>query len=305
MLKIKLTNMRKLLIIAFACLLPAIMVCGILFTGCKGQTKIKMYDVTTSKVETLKLEDYVAGATAAEMDDSFALSALETQAILCRTYAIYFKQNKLSKYKGADISNDITEAQAYTNKVSNKIKQAVKNTSGKIITDQSGKTILPYYCNNCGGKNSLASTVLGAKTDYIKQVETGENEQNSKDFSWQASLTKADILYAVRSLGGNLASVNSFKVNKTDSAGRALEFNIGGIVVNANKFRLAVGSTIFKSCLITNIAVSNTSVTFSGLGYGHGVGLSQHGANILAQSNYTWDKIIGYYFSDVKIVTVK
>lgn len=297
--------MKKFFILPLAIFLPAILLCSVTFTGCKGQTKIKMYNITTAKVETLKLEDYVAGATAAEMDDSFALSALETQAVLCRTYAIYFKQNNLSKYKGADISNDITEAQAYSDKVTSKIKQAVKNTEGKIITDQRGKPILPYYCSNCGGKNSLAETVLGAKADYINQVETGETEQNSKNFSWQASISKSDILYAVRSLGGNLASVNSFKINSADSAGRALEFNIGGTIVNANKFRLAVGSTMLKSCLITNIDVSNNSVTFTGLGYGHGVGLSQNGANILAQSNYTWQKIIGYYFKDVNITKVK
>ncbi len=269
--------------------------------GCKSQETIKLYDVNLNKIVTLALEDYVAGATAAEMDENFSSTALETQAILCRTYAYYFKENNLSKYAGADISNDITEAQAYTTSIPDKIKTAVKNTKGKVIKSN-GKYILPYYCSNCGGASSLASDVFNITANYLQQVETLENEDNSKNYYWQAEISKFDILYALSNIGISLASVNSFIVDSCDASNRALTFNIGGKIVDANSFRLAIGNTILKSCLITNITVNSQSISFEGLGYGHGVGLSQWGANILASQNYTSSQIINYFYKNCEIV---
>ena len=269
--------------------------------GCKDQT-IKLYDTTTKTIVSLSLEDYVAGVTAAEIDTSFSSEAIAAQSVIARTFALWFKNNNKSKYEGADISNDITEAQAYTNKIPEKIREICKKTKGEVLT-YNNQLFLPYYCSNCGGKSSLAQDVfLGNTSTYTSSVDTLETQQNSKNYSWQTTIEKSTILYAMQKLNKNLASITNFSIKKTDSAGRATEFDIGGVVVNANSFRVAVGSTLLKSCLIKDIQVGNTSISFSGLGYGHGVGLSQWGANILANSNYTYNNILLYYYKNCEIV---
>ena len=259
---------------------------------------------------TLDIEEYVAGVTAAEIDESFAQSAIEAQSVLARTFALWFLANKKSKYDGADISNDITEAQAYTSNIPEKISTACKNTKGKILTFN-GQIILPYYCSNAGGKTSLPENVFGVKYEYYDEVDSKETETNSKNYFWQAEVEKSALLYAMQTLGKNVASANTFSVSKKDDSGRALTFSVGGTEVDANKLRLAIGSTIFKSCLITKITIKNSSILFEGKsilfegkGYGHGVGMSQYGANILASENLDYNNILLYFFKNCQIENI-
>ncbi|MBQ8468393.1 MAG: SpoIID/LytB domain-containing protein [Clostridia bacterium] len=269
--------------------------------SCSSQNqKIKMYDINTQKIVELDFEDYVAGVTAAEIDESFSKSAIEAQSIIARTYATWFLKNKTSKYSGADISNDISEAQAYTNTIPDKIGEYSSNTKGKILKID-GEVFLPYFCSNAAGKTSLPQDVFGEEAKGYAIVESLENENNSKNYSWSAEIEKSEILFAMKKLNKNLASLNSFVVGSVDSSGRAKTFVVGGVEVNANAFRLAVGSTILKSCAIDKISIKENTVEFSGRGYGHGVGLSQWGANILASQNYSFEDILKYYFKDCQI----
>ncbi len=293
-------NMKQLKVTLSA--IFAIIICFscIYFVGCKSDT-IKMYNTNTGKIEKLKLEDYVAGVCTAEMGESFAVSAIEAQSVIARSYALWFKNNSKSKYPGADISNDITEAQAYTSEVPQKVKDACKRTKGKVLK-YNNNIILPYYCANCGGNSSLATDVfINNTSDYLSSVETFETSENSKNYTWTASLLKSEILFAMQKLGKNLSNVNTFKVGKVDDAGRALTFVIGGITVNANQFRLNIGSTIVKSCKISDIQILTDKINISGVGYGHGVGFSQWGANVMANNNKTYDQILNHFFPKCKL----
>lgn len=279
----------------------AILICPMFFCGCSNQ-KIKLYDIQTQEILTLSLEDYVAGVTAAEIDTSFSNAAIASQSVLARTFALWFIGNSKSKYDGADISNDITEAQAYTSNIPDKIQDICKTTKGQVLKFN-GELFLPYYCSNCGGKSSLAEDVFsGNNTAYTSSVSSLETNENSQNFQWEATIEKSSILYATSKLGISLASVSSFEKGKQDASGRCLSFIIAGKEVNANDFRLSIGSTILKSCKIDDISISTSSITFSGTGYGHGVGLSQWGANILATQNKTYKEILEYFYPKCKLV---
>lgn len=273
-----------------------------IFVSCKKDI-IKLYDISSEKILNLKLEDYVAGVTAAEIDESFAESAIEAQSVLARTYTLWFLSNKTSKYSGADISNDISEAQAYKSEIPEKIKKACANTKGKVLTFE-GNIILPYYCSNAGGLTSLPKDVFGVDLPYYQSVNSKETNENSKNYFWQAQIEKSAILFAMQKLGKNLASVSSFSVGEKDDSGRAKTFFVGGTEVKANDLRIAIGSTIMKSCYITNITITNSAVLLEGKGYGHGVGFSQYGANILANENRDYNNILLYFFKNCQIENI-
>lgn len=271
------------------------------FASCKKENStpstIKLFNTNTQTVEKLNFEDYIEGVVAGEMENDAPLEALKAQAVLARTFACKFMQTG-SKYSGADISTDITEAAAYNkDRINDNIKKAVKETKGQTIKYK-GELINAYFHANSGGKTASAKEGLnGEDLSYIKSVETKETSLSP----WSATFSKDSILNALRNMGVSVSSVSSFKVGERGESGRAITFVIGGKEVNANTFRLNIGSTKLKSTLIDNISLNSSTVTISGKGYGHGVGLSQDYAKVLANEGKNYKKIINYFFSNVTI----
>ena len=269
-----------------------------------SQPKLKFYDINTKTITELELEEYLEGVLAGEIYNSWSLEALKAQAILARTYTIYFLKNLKSKYEGADISNDITEAQAYdTSRINDNIKIAVAETRGKIIVADN-EPIQAWFHSNSGGKTTTASTGLNYKDEenYTKIVNSPETGDNSQNYTWTAKFDKSDILSALRKMGVSVGSVTEFKIGEKDDSGRAITFQMGGTEFSANTFRSKIGGTKMKSTLITDIVVSSSSVVIEGKGYGHGVGMSQWGAKIMADEGKSAEDIIKYYFDNVSIV---
>ena len=268
------------------------------------QPKLKFYDINTKTIVEMELEKYLEGVVAGEMFNTWSLEALKAQAILARTYTVYYLQNLKSKYDGADISNDISEAQAYdSTKINDNIKIAVAETRGKIIVSD-GKPIQAWFHSNSGGKTTTSKTGLNFKDDenYTVNIESPENEQNSDNFNWSIKLGKSEILSALREMGVSVGSISDFKVGDRDDSGRAITFEMGGVSFSANTFRSKIGSTKMKSTLITDIVVSSSSVVIAGRGYGHGVGMSQWGAKIMADEGKYAEEIINHYFKNISIV---
>ena len=277
------------------------------FCSCKKTNEpktIKVYDVQTKQVSNMNFDEYLEGVVIAEIGESAPLEALKTQAVLARTFALNFIKNNKSKYEGADISNDITEAQAFSKKSSSEVKKAVSQTKGKVIKSE-GEYINSYFFSNSGGTTALADEGFGLSSQnppYLKSVQSPENSENSNNYKWTATLSKNQILQALRSMGLSVANISSFKKGEIGQSGRCTTFVIGGKEVSATTFRLAIGGTILKSTLIDDISLSASSVTISGRGYGHGTGLSQEGAIVLANQGKTFEEILNYYFQNIQIV---
>ena len=247
--------------------------------------------------------DYIAGVVFAEIGEDAPKEALKAQSVLARTFALNFIKNNKSKYENADISNDITEAQAFKKTNSEKIYNAVKETNN-IVVKCKNEYINPLFFANSGGVTASVNEGLNLSDEnyeYIKSVQSPENQTNSNSFSFYCTLSKNQILNATRNMGITLANVSSFKKGEIGESGRCKTFIIGGKEVDANTFRLQVGSTILKSTLIDTISVSSSSVTIKGKGYGHGVGLSQEGAIILANEGKNYRDILNFYFDKISI----
>ena len=273
------------------------------FTACtySDNKKIKVYITETGVIQSLSIYEYLCGVVAAEIGPSSNIETLKAQAILARTFTLDFLENNKSKYNNADISNDISEAQAYNKSLINKnIKKAVRETDGLVIK-YNNELIKAWFHSNSGGKTALYSEVFGINDDlypYLKSVDTFNKSQLNK---WEVSFTKSEVLNTLRNIGQSVSNISTFTKGEIGDSGRVITFIIGGKEINANTFRINIGSTKLKSTLIDDIIIQENSITFSGYGYGHGVGLDQEYSIYLANIGYNYNQIINYFFKDIVV----
>lgn len=265
---------------------------------------LKVYDTETKQIKEMELEEYLKGVLAGEMYNDWPIEALKAQAVIARTYTLYYLSNLQSKYAGADISNDVTEAQAYNaSKINDNIKKAVEETRGIIIVSE-GSPIETWFHSNSGGKTTTANVGLDYKGEenYTGVISSPETEENSENFSWSYTFTKSEVLSALREMGVSVSTITNFKIGETDESGRAKTLKVGDAEFSAATFRLKIGSTKMKSTLINSITISSGSIAISGTGYGHGVGMSQWGARVLAENGKTHEEIINHYYKNIEII---
>lgn len=277
----------------------------------KGKEPVlRVYDIDEKTVKEMKLEDYVAGVVAGEMENHWPHEALAAQAILARTYVLEFITDKGgSKYANADISTDFEEAQAWnTANINDKVKKAVKSTRGKVIA-HNGKFVKAWFHSHAGGMTATAKEGLNFKEkepSYIKVVKSPDDgEGPAGKRTWAASFTKEELRQRLQDrTGQDPGPINEVKIVDRGPSGRAVSVKIGNTVYNAPDLRIALGSMDMRSTLLTSFRIEDDKVIMQGKGFGHGVGLSQWGANIMARQGKTPNQIIKHYFKNVDIVTL-
>lgn len=271
------------------------------------EPKIRVYNTSTKTTTEMDLEKYVAGVVAGEVYNTWEEEALKTQCILARTFALKFAQSNPEIYKEKGISTSITDAQSYDEStINDRILQAVKDTRGKVITSN-GELIDAYFHSNSGGKTATTKTGfnnLDQEPSYIKSVISPENKQNSKNYSWTATFTKSEVLNALSKMGVSVATLSSASLGQVSESGHYLTLFLGGKEVSATTLRTNLSTTKMKSTKLTSIKVDGNNIVMTGLGYGHGVGVSQWGMQILAQSGKTYVDILNYYFNNISIKTI-
>ena len=221
--------------------LTLVFVSSFIFVSCDkdSETKIKLYNTQTESIEKIDIESYLEGVVAGEINNDAPIEALKAQAVMARTFTYKFLESSTSKYEGADISTDITEAQAYAkDKINDKIKKAVKETSGQTVKYE-GEYINAYFHSNSGGKTALLKDGFSLSSEnlpYLKSVKTGETNSNSNNYSWSYTFSKDEILNALRNMGASVSNVSSFKKGEVSESGRCLTLIIGGKEISAANF---------------------------------------------------------------------
>lgn len=262
---------------------------------------ISVFFHQTGETKSMPLETYLEGVIAAEMDPNWPLAALEAQAIVARTFTLKKMEEGPIKGRNAQASTDPKEFQAYdSSKVNDRVKQAVKNTRGQIIT-YGGKPIIAWFHASSGGKTASAVEGLGFKKENAPYAQTVTDVQQEPVHVWTATFTASEILDAARSVGLQADSLNSISISRKGASGRAETLSINGKEVSAPQFRLAIGDKKMRSTLIDSLRLEGGSVHMKGRGYGHGVGMSQWGAWLLAQRGKSAQDIVAYYFKGVRI----
>ncbi len=273
--------------------------------GEDGVPLLRVYDVKDETIHTLSVEEYVPAVLAGEMAGDWPMEALKAQAILARTFVLQFVTEKESMYEGADISTDIKEAQAYNaDAVNDRIRQAVDETRGMVL---SAGGALPYawFHAHSGGLTARAKEGLDyekAEPGYTQCVKGMENDEAPEEAArWEASFTAEEVIAAAADAGAKVDKLTGISIGERGESGRAMTLMISGKEVSAPAFRIAIGSTKMRSCLIESLRVEDGQVHMRGRGYGHGVGMSQWGAYAMAKEGKTAEEIVTHYFAGVTL----
>ena len=257
--------------------------------------KLAIKDSTTGNITNIDLEEYIIGVVAGEMPASFEKEALKAQAIASRTYAIYKMKNNIKDYDlVTDITNQIyiTKDKMKDNWKENydyyytKIKDAVNETKGLIMTYE-GNVIISMYFAKSNGKTEDSQYVFGSNKKYLKSVDSPEeNIVNS------ITINKSEFCNKLNIVCDNIIIKD---ISKSQS-GRINFITINDRVFKGTEVRtlLNLKSTDFE------IKV-NDSIEITTKGYGHGVGMSQYGANELAKNGYKYDEILKHYYQNVNV----
>lgn len=280
---------------------------------------LNVYNAKTKKVETMALEDYIVCVVAGEMPASYEKEALKAQAVAARTYTVSKIRSAggggCNQGENADICTSSAHCQAFvdleTRKANwgadyavyeQKIEEAVAETAGQILV-YDGKPIEALYHASSGGKTEDVENVYSNALPYLKSVDSpGEGTMGSN--SAEKKFTNEEFvqifkekypemeLYA-ENLQGQITIVSRYE------SGRVETIKIGDKTFSGKDMRsiLGLNSANFK------IRFAADSLTFETSGFGHGVGMSQAGANAMAQAGSSYDEILTHYYTGVEIKT--
>ena len=273
---------------------------------------ISLLHKKTGEVEQVKLDEYLCNVVSAEMPATFEQEALKAQAIVARTYTIYKILNK--KHDNADICDDSTCCQAWISKddrlakweenqrESNwqKICSAVNETSGKIITYEN-KPIDAFFHSNSGGITEVPVNVWGGTGyPYLQSVETsGENTYTQ--YASEVTLSQEELINKLKEKYSDISidftNSEDIKILEYTESTRVKTVKFGNHEISGVEARSLFGlkSTNFE------ITRENDKIKFSVKGYGHGVGMSQTGADSMAKQGSSAEDIIKHFYTGVEI----
>lgn len=270
--------------------------------------RIKLLISESQNVVEIDFEDYIKGVLIGEMPITYELEALKAQAVVARTYTLYKLRNAEAKHEnGADMCDDINCCQAYKtkeyafaswddkeeNEKWAKLELAVNSTSGEVIK-YNGNLINAFFHANSGGKTEDVK-YLWAKQEMPYLHSVSGNEQDLRKETKIFSKEEFENLIADKISNYNESSKIVMK-DYTES-GRVNNLEIAGTNIEATTLRNLIGikSTNFQ------IEESGDKIIFQTLGYGHGVGMSQDGANEMAKTGQNYVDIIKHYYTDVEV----
>ena len=280
-------------------------------------SEVKVLHTETGEIETIGLDDYLLGVVSAEMPANFEKEALKAQAVVARTYTIYTIKNSLDKHGEAEICDDSNCCQAWISKENRmerwkeeereknwkKIEEAVFSTQGEIITYQE-EPIDAFFHSNSGGKTEEVSNVWGGSDlPYLKSVETSGEDLYSQ-YESEVSITKSELEEKMKQKYQNFnidyTEEDCIQILGYTNGNRVKTIKIGNTNIAGVELRNLIG---LKSANF-DFVIEEDNIHFKVRGYGHGVGMSQTGADSLAKQGKNYQEIIKHFYYDVEIVNI-
>lgn len=280
---------------------------------------IRVYHHLTGQVAEEPMDEYLTCVTAAEMPAAFEAEALKSQAVAARTYAVVKRlaaqenPDPNGAHKGADVCTDFNCSQAYTTKEDalakwgadgeknwNKIAEAVRSTHSEVVTFQ-GQPIRAVFHSSSSGKTENSRDVWGGDFPYLTSVDSPGEEACPYHTStvtvpvddWKAKLSAA-------AEGIAFDDANLFGDFVRSDAGGVLTVTMGDHVFKGTEIRSIFG--LRSACF--DAAYQDGNIVFFVTGNGHGVGMSQYGANAMAQQGADYQTILTHYYTGTVVEKV-
>ena len=270
--------------------------------------RVKMEDGT---VVEQTMADYLWSVVAAEMPASFEKEALCAQAVCARTYTVW-KSGRSSAHEDADVCADSSCCQAYTTRAEaaerwgadaaffeDKISEAVAETDG-VTAVYEGKPIQAVFFSSASGATEDAEAVWGNSLPYLISVDSPEGEE-VPNYNTEVILSADEVreLVSASYPGADLSGTPEdwFENVIYTASGRVAEIDVGGVTLSGGAARslFSLRSACFQ------VKAEEDTVTFQVTGYGHGVGMSQYGANAMAKAGSTWQEILTHYYTGISL----
>jgi stage II sporulation protein D len=269
---------------------------GALYSGDLWVTKKKG---TLSVVNEIDIEQYLQGVVPSEMPQDWPMEALRTQAVISRTYALYQK----GKSSGAEydlVSTVLGQVYKGDSVRHPRAEAAIADTEG-IVATYDGDLAVTFFHSTSAGPTEDAEEQWGIDQPYLKGVSC-PLDQGSPYYTWKKNIPRSDIEKIIARIGArHLFGIAPLAYTK---AGRVLTVRLtheqGETTLKAEELRKWLGYRNLPSTQFTIDSFGKT-VTFSGMGWGHGIGLCQWGAKVMAEKGFTFDEIISYYYPGIEL----
>lgn len=264
------------------------------------------------QVETMTMGEYLQGVVRAEMPASFEQQALCAQAVAARTYTLYKMATGGNHGDTADVCGDHTCCQAYLDKETAaanwgdraenyeaKVENAVSLTDGQTIL-YSGQPILAVFHSSSAGQTKNSGEVWTGDLPYLRSVSSPEGTDVPNYYS-RAEFTREEFkklfleAYPEAKLSGS--ADGWIRERKVSEDGNVDSVTVGGVSVRGTQMRtiFSLRSTTFET------EIQDGNIVFFVTGYGHGVGMSQYGAQQMAKDGSDWKEIITHYYTGVTV----
>lgn len=264
-----------------------------------NKTYVTIYR-SNGSINELEINEYLIGVVGSEMPASFNIEALKAQAIVARTYAL----KRISQNK---ILTDTTSTQVYKdndelrniwkndfNKYYEKVKNAVMATKGMVLM-YNNNYIDAVYHSTSNGMTEDAIYVWGYSVPYLKSVES-KTDMNASSYKREVTFT----LEKLSSVLNTSITKDTTFILERNSSGRVSNVKVNDLEIKGTTFRALLGlrSTDFV------IELNEETAKITTYGYGHGVGMSQYGANGMANKGYTFRDILNHYYQNISIKSI-
>ncbi|MGM9661656.1 MAG: stage II sporulation protein D [Oscillospiraceae bacterium] len=269
------------------------------------------------EVEELRLDDYLVGVVAAEMPAGFEPEALKAQTVAARTYTLYqLAHGSSGKHEsGADLCDQPSCCQAYIREETarsnwgalaeenwQKLRAAEEETDGVAIL-YGGEPILAAFHSSSADGTEDAAAAWSASVPYLQRVESPESAEDVPNYVTTVSFTEEEFRNAILAVWPEAQLTGDasgwVKDIVRDASGYVSTLTVGGVTLRGVELRRALG--LRSACF--SVTAADGLLTFSTQGYGHGVGMSQYGANALAKQGKSWQEILQWYYTGVTLET--
>lgn len=283
----------------------------------KNYQTIKLLHAKANQIEEINLDEYLYAVVSAEMPANFEKEALKAQAVVARTYTIYKIKTNSGKHEAAHICDNSACCQAWISKEDrfskwdeplrqsnwDKIVEAVNSTQGKIITYQN-EPINAFFHSNSGGMTETTANVWGGTGYPYLQAVTTSGEEAYTGYHSEVTLTKQTFIDKIKEKHSNFQidfnEQECIKILEYTDGNRIKKVKIGNLELSGVEVRtlLNLKSANFK------ISIDNENIKFEVIGYGHGVGMSQTGADSMAKNGSNYEEIIKHFYVGVEISNI-